>query len=98
MEAAPNDEPEVSLEDYSELRERLADAIDSLTEEEQFFFNAVVVERLSYRQVETAYGHSKTRTHVFVRDVKEKLRVMLEDDPIVALFLHTPLVTEDEDE
>ena len=49
MSCAPFDEPEESIMEQLELRDALADALDSLDEDERWIFDMLVVVSLSLR-------------------------------------------------
>ena len=83
MRTAPGVEPEESIEEQNELREILADALDSLTEEEQWIYLMLTTVRLSLRFVGLVLGVPKT-TLARRRDrIIRKLQAALEDSPLV---------------
>ena len=75
--AAPFTEPEESIDEQNELREILADAVDSLTEEEQWIFLMLTKARLSLRFVGSVLGVPKTtlarRRDRIIRKLQEQL-------------------------
>ena len=77
MRVAPFDEPEESIEEQDELREILADALDSLTEEERWIFLMLTTVRLSLRFVGAVLDVPKTtlarRRDRIVRKLQEQL-------------------------
>jgi RNA polymerase sigma factor (sigma-70 family) len=83
MEAAPFEQVETSVAELLEAREVLADAFDTLTAEEQWIVNALVVERLSIRELGEQLGAPKT-TMARIRDkALGKLKEKLQDNPII---------------
>ena len=83
LRAMPFDEPEESIAEQDELREVLADALDSLTEEEQWIFLMLTTVRLSLRFVGRVLDVPKT-TLARRRDrIIRKLQAALEDSPLV---------------
>lgn len=89
MEAAPGDEPERSLAEEMPLRERLAEAIDTvLTERERWVFEALVCAGWSLRVVARHLSMSKSQIANIRDAATAKLRAALEDDEIVNSFLH----------
>jgi len=77
MRVAPFDEPEESIEEQDELREILADALDSLTEEERWIFLMLTTVKLSLRFVGRVLGVPKTtlarRRDRIVRKLQDEL-------------------------
>jgi len=83
MRTAPGVEPEESIEEQNELREILADALDSLTEEEQWIYLMLTTVRLSLRFVGLVLGVPKT-TLARRRDrIIQKLQEALMESPLV---------------
>jgi len=83
MRVAPFDEPEESIEEQDELREILADALDSLTEEERWIFLMLTKVKLSLRFVGRVLGVPKT-TLARRRDrIVQKLQDELADSALV---------------
>ena len=56
MEAPPHVDPVRSREEYADLRETLGAAIDALPPRERECFEAVVIERATYRQIADRLG------------------------------------------
>lgn len=56
METAPGEEPQRSTEEYAALRELLGAAIDDLPSYEREVFEAVVIERATYREIALRLG------------------------------------------
>jgi len=89
MRAAPGVEPEESIEEQDELREILADALDSLTEEEQWIFLMLTTVQLSLRFVGRVLGVPKT-TLARRRDrIIQKLQAALLESPLVQVRVHS---------
>jgi len=89
LRAAAGDEPEESIAEQDELREVLADALEALTEEEQWIFHMLTTVRLSLRFVGSVLGVPKT-TLARRRDrIIQKLQVALEDSPLVQKRIHS---------
>ena len=83
MRTAPGVEPEESIEEQNELWEILADALDSLTEEEQWIYLMLTTVRLSLRFVGLVLGVPKT-TLARRRDrIIQKLQEALMESPLV---------------
>jgi RNA polymerase sigma factor (sigma-70 family) len=83
MRSAPGVEPEESIAEQDELREILADAIEALTEDEQWIFLMLSTARLSLRFVGGVLGVPKT-TLARRRDrIIHKLQVSLLESPMV---------------
>ena len=83
LRVAPFDEPEESIEEQDELREILADALDSLTEEERWIFLMLTKVKLSLRFVGRVLGVPKT-TLARRRDrIVQKLQDELADSALV---------------
>ncbi len=89
MRAEPGVEPEESIEEQNELREILADALDSLTEEEQWIFLMLTTVQLSLRFVGRVLGVPKT-TLARRRDrIIQKLQAALLESPLVQVRVHS---------
>ena len=83
VRAAPFQEIEESIAEQDELREILADAIEALTEDEQWIFLMLSTARLSLRFVGSVLGVPKT-TLARRRDrIIHKLQVSLLESPMV---------------
>ena len=83
VRAAPFQEIEESIAEQDELREILADAVDELTEEEQWIFLMFTTVRLSLRFVGRVLDVPKT-TLARRRDrIIQKLQGLLLDSPLV---------------
>ena len=89
MRAEPGVEPEESIEEQDELREILADALDSLTEEEQWIFLMLTTVQLSLRFVGRVLDVPKT-TLARRRDrIIQKLQAALLESPLVQVRVHS---------
>jgi len=77
LRVAPFDEPQESIQEQDELREILADALDSLTEEERWIFLMLTTVKLSLRFVGRVLGVPKTtlarRRDRIVRKLQDEL-------------------------
>jgi len=83
MSSAPFDEPEESVMEQLELRDVLADALDTLDEEERWIFDMLVVVRLSLRFVGRVVGIPKTTLARRRDKVIAKLQQQLLESPEV---------------
>ena len=83
MSCAPFDEPEESIMEQLELRDALADALDSLDEDERWIFDMLVVVRLSLRFVGRVVGIPKTTLARRRDKVIAKLQQQLLESPVV---------------
>ena len=80
---APAQEPEESVLEQLALREALADALDSLEEDDRWIFDMLIVVRLSLRFVGLVIGMPKT-TVARQRDrIIADLRQRLLDHPVI---------------
>jgi len=77
MQCAPGEEPDTAQDDLYPLREIIQDCIEFLTEREQYIFNAIVVERLSYRALSQRMNLSKSQVHRIQLANIQQLRSML---------------------
>jgi len=83
MRCPPGDEPLESIDEQNELREIVANALETLTEEEQWIFHMLTTVKLSLRFVGGVMGIPKT-TLARKRDkMIQKLQVTLLESPIV---------------
>jgi len=77
LRVAPFDEPQESIQEQDELREILADALDSLTEEERWIFLMLTTVKLSLRFVGRVLDVPKTtlarRRDRIVRKLQDEL-------------------------
>lgn len=90
METIPGDEPDSSQIELLALRDLLADTLEEvLTDSELYVFNALVVERLSVRQLEKRISIPKSTIHRYHQQALKKLREALADHPLVAARLHS---------
>ena len=87
MRTAPGDEPEPHEAVLQQLREVVAEAIDSLGERHRFVINAIHSERLSYGELAERMSLSKSMTHKLVKQAETALRVVLAEHPIIKEYL-----------
>ena len=87
MQCAPGDEPVAAQDDLYPLREVIEDAIEMLSEREQYIFNAVVVERLSYRALAARLSLSKSQVHRIQLSNVNRLRTILAENVLVRQHL-----------
>ena len=83
MSCAPFEQPEESVLEQMALREALADALDTLDEEERWIFDMLVVVRLSLRFVGRVVGIPKTTLARRRDKVIAKLQQQLLESPEV---------------
>ena len=84
MVCAPCEEPEESVIEQMALREALADALDSLEEEERWIFDMLVVVHLSLRFVGRVVGIPKTTLARKRDQVIAKLQNQLIQNPLIS--------------
>jgi len=87
MEAMPHAEPAVSIEERMAAKEAIADAVETLTPEETWVFNATVIEGLSLRTVGKQLGVSKNTVAARRDGALRKLRELLEHNPAIQATL-----------
>ncbi len=80
---APAQEPEESVLEQLALREALADALDSLEEDDRWIFDMLVVVRLSLRFVGLVIGMPKTTVARRRDRIIADLRQRLLDHPVI---------------
>lgn len=84
MECAPHQDPAPSQESLYPLREVIQDTIELvLDEREQFIFDAIVVERVSYRTLAVRMSLAKSHLHRIQHESCRKLRDALAPQPII---------------
>ena len=83
MSCAPSEEPEESVMEQLSLRDTLADALDTLDDDERWIFDMLVVVRLSLRFVGRVVGIPKTTLARRRDKIIEKLQAQLLEHPIV---------------
>lgn len=83
METAPGAEPVDSVEDLSELRELLADALEVLDARDLWIFTAHVNRGLSFRQIGAELNLAKSHVHRIYRKVCDELAYLLADEPLI---------------
>jgi DNA-directed RNA polymerase specialized sigma24 family protein len=87
MEAAPFQPTDISVVEMLEAKEALADAFDTLTAEEQWVLNSLVIEKMSIRELGNQIGAPKT-TMARIRDkALGKMRDSLSDNPAILNLL-----------
>lgn len=87
MRCAAHEEPESSREERLVLREPISDAIDSLTEEERWIFDALFVRRASLRELAREIAVPKTTVARRRDALLVTLREKLQSDPFVVEYL-----------
>ena len=91
MEAPPGDAPSVSALELVELREVLADAMESIPDDRlRWVARATFIERLGRRRLATQLGISKSTVHRLVDQARAHLQAELQDHPLVAERLRKP--------
>ena len=80
---APAQEPEESVLEQLALREALADALDSLEEDDRWIFDMLIVVRLSLRFVGLVIGMPKTTVARRRDRIIADLRQRLLDHPVI---------------
>ena len=80
---SPHSEPEESILEQLALRESLADALDTLEEDDRWLFDMLIVVRLSLRFVGRVIGMPKTTVARRRDKIIANLRDILANDPVV---------------
>jgi RNA polymerase sigma factor (sigma-70 family) len=80
METAPGEEPTRSTEEYADLRETLGEAIDGLPGYEREVFEAVFIERATYREIALRPGVGVATVDRMKRRAVNMLRLQLEGE------------------
>jgi len=88
VQAAPHSEPQVSKQEREALREIVVSVMDELSDEETWFINALLFERLSLRTVEYITGIPKTSVARKRDKILAKLRNKLADNPAVKEYIN----------
>lgn len=83
MESMPNTGPEESVIELAPIREVVAEAVDMLTEEEQWVINALFSEQLSLAKVGKQLNVSKTHVFRIRNRALLKLESLLHDNPLI---------------
>lgn len=83
MRAAPGESVEETIGERQELRESVVDAVEGLTERQQFIIDAVHSERLSHAQLGVRLGVSKTQANRLLKEAEQALRELLLQDPMI---------------
>lgn len=87
MCARPHEYPVVSREERLPLRDIIADALDELTDEQRWIFDALFVRRLSLRKLGAELSIPKTTVARMRDTLLSALREMLETDPRIQSYL-----------
>lgn len=87
MECAPFEEPDVSRDERLELRDVIVDALDNLTDQEQWIFDSLFVRRLSLRQLATEINMPKTTVARWRDRLLQRLREKLVNEPQIVNYL-----------
>lgn len=87
METPPGYEPDVSRAERLELRDLIVDAIDGLTEQEKWIFDALFVRRLSLRQLAAEIQMPKTTVARWRDRLLLRVRSKLEHEPMIIEYL-----------
>lgn len=87
MEAKPFDEPPTSKVELTDIGDVLAAAVDSLDERDRYLFNALVVERVSLRQLGKRLNLSKTHVARERERITALLRERLAGNPLIEEYL-----------
>jgi len=88
MECAPYEEPPSSTDDLLHLRDIIQDAIEMLTEREQWVFNAHACERLSFREIGQQLNVGKTTAFDIYHRATETLRNILDECPAIVTHIN----------
>jgi len=83
MSCAPNEEPGRDIESMLPLRDVLNDALTQLDEQEQWIFDALIVRRLSVRQLAEEINMPKSTVHRWKERACRRVMEILEENPIV---------------
>lgn len=83
MAAAPGDEPEESFQESLGFREAIAEAIDSLPEQDRFVIEAVFFECISLEELGSRLGVSKTHAWRLRNAALKRLEQLLISSPVV---------------
>lgn len=87
MECEPFEDPDVSQLSLLPLRDIIADALDELTDEERWMFDAFFVRKLSERQLSAEIQIPKTTLRRRKEKVLDHLRDRLVSNPHIAEYL-----------
>jgi len=88
MECAPFGEPVVATTSLLHLRDIIQDAIELLTEREQWVFNAHACERLSFREIGQQLNVGKTTAFDIYHRATETLRNILDECPAIVTHIN----------
>jgi hypothetical protein len=87
MQAAPHEPIERSVESLLPLRERLTQAFEQLGERDRWIVNSILVERKSIRTTAADLSLAKSHVDRLYKAALNKLRIILEDDPLIMEYL-----------
>lgn len=87
MQCPPGIDPDPSREELLPLRDILQDAIDKLTPEEQWVFDALTTRRLSYRELGRELSIPKSTVERMRERILTKLRTSLIEHEEVRRYL-----------
>lgn len=87
MEAAPHEPIENSIEALLPMRARLNEAFDELGERDRWIINSILIERKSIRATAADLSLAKSHVDRLYKAALNRLRTMLEDDPIIVEYL-----------
>jgi len=88
MRAAPHEPIDASGEELLPLREIICDAIDELSEEEQYLFNMLYSERLSVREIGYRLALSKSNVTRQRDKLNVKMQHLLQRHPTIRRYLN----------
>lgn len=88
MECPPGEEPPSTTASLLHLRDTIQDAIEQLSEREQWVFNAHACERLSFREIGLQLHVGKTTAWDIYQRATESLRNILDEHPEIVDHLN----------
>lgn len=87
MQCAPGEEPDTPRDELLPLRDILQDAIDKLTDREQWIFDALFTRRLSLRQLGAELNLSFGHVRRLRDEITEKLQSILIENEEIRSYL-----------
>ena len=93
MEAPPNTEPAMSLDDRHELREIINDAVEGLDPEDKWIWEARVHRKMSIRAIGRELGIPKTSLGRQLQAIREQLQQELQTHPVIKEHFGEPMET-----
>ena len=87
MQAAPHEPIEPSIEELLPIREKLNEAFERLGERDRWIVNSILVERKSIRATASDLSLAKSHVDRLYKAALNKLRIILEDDPLIMEYL-----------